>query len=276
MNIKRVLTALIGFPIVTLALVFGNCYIIDIAMAIVTSMAFYEYSHCINLKYKMIKWIGYLCCIFMAFLHIIPSEVYIGAIIVGLPTILLLLFLHIILTNMKIEFKDIAMSFIGVCYIIGFTVFIPVLYGSSGNSDLQNGKILIWYLLLSTWGTDIMAYLIGKHFGKHKFSKVSPNKTIEGCVAGTLGAIIVCLIYTYFLKEFLNMEVYSYLSIIIISLILSIISQIGDFAASTIKRQFDIKDFSEIFPGHGGMIDRIDSVMFAAPYAYFIFIILLA
>ena len=60
------------------------------------------------------------------------------------------------------------------------------------------------------------------------------------------------------------------------SLILSIISQIGDFAASTIKRQFDIKDFSEIFPGHGGMIDRIDSVMFAAPYAYFIFIILLA
>ena len=209
-------------------------------------------------------------------MHIIPSEVYIGAIIVGLPTILLLLFLHIILTNMKIEFKDIAMSFIGICYIIGFTVFIPVLYGSSGNSDLQNGKILIWYLLLSTWGTDIMAYLIGKHFGKHKFSKVSPNKTIEGCVAGTLGAIIVCLIYTYFLKEFLNMEVYSYLSIIIISLILSIISQIGDFAASTIKRQFDIKDFSEIFPGHGGMIDRIDSVMFAAPYAYFIFIILLA
>ena len=118
MNIKRVLTALIGFPIVTLALVFGNSYIIDIAMAIVTAMAFYEYSHCINLKYKMIKWIGYLCCIFMAFLHIIPNEVYIGTIIIGIPTILLLLFMHIILTNMKIEFKDIAMSFIGICYII--------------------------------------------------------------------------------------------------------------------------------------------------------------
>ncbi len=275
MNIKRIMTALIGFPIVLLALVFGNCYVIDIAMAIVTSMAFYEYAHCINLQYKMIKWIGYLCCILMAFLHIIPSEVYIGAIIIGLPTILLLLFLHVILTNMKISFKDIAMSFIGICYIIGFTVFIPVLYGNTGESSLQDGKILIWYLLLSSWGTDIMAYLIGKHFGKHKFSKVSPNKTIEGCVAGTLGAIIACLIYTYLLKQFGNVEVYSYITITIISFILSVIGQIGDFAASAIKRQFDIKDFSEIFPGHGGMIDRIDSVMFAAPYAYFIFIILL-
>ena len=120
-----------------------------------------------------------------------------------------------------------------------------------------------------------MAYLVGKHFGKHKFSKVSPNKTIEGCVAGTLGAIISCLVYTFILKQFLNVEVYSYITIAIVALVLSIIGQLGDFAASTIKRQFDIKDFSEIFPGHGGMIDRIDSVMFAAPYAYFIFAILL-
>ena len=246
MNIKRIMTALIGLPIVFLGLVFGNKYIVDFAMAIVAIMAFYEYDHCVKKEFKVISWMGYALCILIAFLHIIPANVYIGAIIIGIPTMLLLLFSHIVFTNMKINFKDIAMSFIGILYVVGLTVFIPVLYGNSENSDLLNGKFLIWYLLLSSWGTDIMAYLVGKHFGKHKFSKVSPNKTIEGCVAGTLGALV-----------------------------LSIIGQLGDFAASTIKRQFDIKDFSEIFPGHGGMIDRIDSVMFAAPYAYFIFAILL-
>lgn len=275
MNIKRIMTALIGLPIVFLGLVFGNKYIVDFAMAIVAIMAFYEYDHCVKKEYKVISWMGYALCILIAFLHIIPANLYIGAIIIGIPTMLLLLFSHIVFTNMKINFKDIAMSFIGILYVVGLTVFIPVLYGNSGNSDLLNGKFLIWYLLLSSWGTDIMAYLVGKHFGKHKFSKVSPNKTIEGCVAGTIGAIISCLVYTFILKQFLNVEVYSYITIAIVALVLSIIGQLGDFAASTIKRQFDIKDFSEIFPGHGGMIDRIDSVMFAAPYAYFIFAILL-
>lgn len=275
MNIKRILTAVIGLPIVFLGLVFGNKYIIDIAMAIVATMAFYEYDNCVKKEYKAISWIGYILCILIAFIHIIPIEYYIGAIIIGIPTILLLLFLHIIITDMKINFKDVAISFTGILYIIGFTVFIPVLYGNTGKIDMQNGKFLIWYLLLSSWGTDIMAYLVGKHFGKHKFSKVSPNKTIEGCVAGTIGAILSCLIYTFILNKVLHVEVYSYLTIAIIAFVLSIIGQIGDFAASTIKRQFDVKDFSEIFPGHGGMIDRIDSVIFAAPYAYFIFIILL-
>lgn len=272
MNIKRILTVLVGLPIVILVLIFGNCYVVDIAMAVVSAFAIYEFSKCVSKEVKNITWLGYVCCFLIAFIHVLPTEAFISAILIGLPTIMLILFLHIIVSNMKINFKDISISFMGICYIICFTVFIPVLYGNKGNSDLTNGKYLIWYLLLSSWGTDILAYIIGKNFGKHKFSKVSPNKTIEGCLAGTIGAIIACLLYTVFLNKVLNVVTYSYLIVAGVAFVLSIIGQIGDFAASTIKRNFDVKDFSELFPGHGGMIDRIDSLMFAAPYAYFILV----
>jgi phosphatidate cytidylyltransferase len=97
--------------------------------------------------------------------------------------------------------------------------------------------------------------------------KIGNKKSIEGCIAGTIGAVIVVLVYTYFINLYTNLE-YSYLYISIIGLILSIIGQIGDFAASAIKRYVDIKDYSNLIPGHGGMLDRIDSIMFIAPFAY--------
>ena len=110
----------------------------------------------------------------------------------------------------------------------------------------------------------------GKKFGKHKFSKVSPKKSIEGCICGTVGALICILIYTYIANKYWGMN-YSYLLISIIGIILSIVGQMGDFAASSIKRTVDIKDFSNLIPGHGGMLDRIDSLIFLAPFAYALF-----
>lgn len=186
---------------------------------------------------------------------------------IGVPILLLVLFLHVIISDMKITFKDIAFTLIGILYLLTFLVFLPLLFGIEGDIS---GKYLIWYVLFSAWGTDVFAYTIGKRIGKTKFSKVSPNKSIEGCVAGTLGAIISCLIYTFAINTICGFGI-SYLVVGIISLILSIIGQVGDFSASVIKRYFEVKDFSNLFPGHGGMIDRIDSVMFIAPFAYILF-----
>ena len=134
---------------------------------------------------------------------------------------------------------------------------------------MPNGKILIWYVFISAWGTDIFAYCIGIKFGKHTFSKISPNKSIEGCVAGTVGAVICMLIYTFICNTVWNMNI-NYILISVIGIILSLVGQIGDFAASSIKRYTGIKDFSNLIPGHGGMLDRIDSVIFIAPFAYFL------
>lgn len=268
MDLKRISSALIGFPAVVAILVFANQYIVDIVISIVAIIAMHEFYNAVAKESKPIRWIGYLACISIAFIHIIPLVLtleYIKLLVtLIIPIIVLILFLHVIISNMKINFKDIAYTLFGILYVALFIMFLAAIRG------MENGKILIWYVFFAAWATDVFAYFVGKYLGKHKFSEISPKKTIEGCIGGTLGAIIVVIIYTYCINKFLNFE-YSYIYVSITTCILSIISQIGDFAASTIKRYVNVKDYSELIPGHGGMLDRIDSLLFIAPFAYALF-----
>lgn len=263
-SVKRILSGLLGFPVVAAVLILGNKYIIDIALVIIAIISMYEYMKCVEEKFKPVKFIGYLCAIFPAFLHIISAEMiskYIAFVILSLAIIL---FLIVIIRDMKTNFIDISLTFFGVIYIVGCISFLSLVYG------IENvGKYYIWYIFIASWGCDIFAYLIGMKFGKHKFSKISPKKSIEGCVAGTLGGVILVMLYTIFLNNVFSMNI-NYIYIGIIGLILTIVGQIGDFAASSIKRYFEIKDFSNLIPGHGGMLDRIDSVILIAPYAYYL------
>ena len=210
---------------------------------------------------------GYASCISIAFVHIIPVE-HLRVVVTTLPpAFLLILFAQIIATDMKTSFKDICYTFFGIFYVVFFMMFIAFIDG------MPNGNILIWYALFAAWGTDIFAFFVGKAIGKHKFSKVSPKKSIEGCIGGTIGAVTMMLIYTYVANTFWGMQ-YSYWFIIGMGIILSLVGQIGDFAASSIKRFVYIKDYSNLIPGHGGMLDRIDSLLFLAPFAYALFTLL--
>lgn len=267
MDVKRYITALIGFPIVACALVFGNKYVIDALFAIVAAFALYEYNNALKLKAKPVLWLGYLFCALIAFIHIIPTEYLVSIIGILIPTTILILFLHTIITNNKINITDIALTFFGICYVVLFLMFMPLLMGS------ENGKLLVWYILFAAWGTDTCAYIIGCKFGKHKFSEISPKKSIEGCIGGTLGSLIFVIGYTIFLNMQFNMEI-NYIAITVIGIILSLVGQVGDFSASAIKRYVGIKDYSNLFPGHGGMLDRIDSVIFIAPFAYFLLMLI--
>ena len=294
MNTKRVLTGLIGFPLVILLFVFGNKYIIDVFAALIACLAIHEYFKACSKEVKNLSWIGYILAIGIAFIHIVNTKIALMSLSVLIPIVLLLLFLHIIVSDMKISLKDVAFSALGIFYVISFILFIPMIYGIGDTTKLGflnensfadtiinfykntevSGKYLIWYLIFASWGSDTFAYTVGKHFGKHKFSKVSPNKTIEGCVAGVVGAVLLSIIYTIVLNNNLDFGI-NYLKIGIAAAVFCIIGQIGDFAASTIKRHFDIKDFSNLFPGHGGMLDRIDSVLFIAPFAFCVFTFIL-
>lgn len=272
MNIKRILTAIIGFPVVVAVLILSNKYVIDIVVAGVALIGMHEYIKCASNKdIKIIKWISYLSVLGIAFIHFIPAILYTNILLFCIPILLLILFFNVIVTDMKITFKDIAFTLLGIVYIFAFLAFLPAIFGIEGDIS---GKILIWYVFWTAWGTDVFAYTIGKKFGKTKFSKVSPNKSVEGCIAGTIGAVIVSLLYTVALNMIGGFEI-SYLLIGIASIVLSIVGQIGDFSASVIKRYFEVKDFSNLFPGHGGMLDRIDSVMFIAPFAYMLFVLIL-
>ena len=264
-DIKRITSALLGFPLVVLVLTLGNKYIVDVFLAIIAAIAMQEYLNAISKDSKPIRWIGYISCILITLIHIGPEKL--DSLVIEkfnmliIPILLLILFTTIIVTDMKINFKDISYTLFGIIYVITCISFIAQIRG------MENGRYLVWFAIIAAWGTDTFAYIIGKRFGKHKFSKVSPKKSIEGCIAGILGAVIIALIYTVAINSIFEVQ-YSYVFIGIITAILSIAGQLGDFAASSIKRYVDIKDYSNLIPGHGGMLDRIDSLMFLAPFAY--------
>ena len=221
----------------------------------------HEYFNSFKGKANPIIWIGYVLSALIAFIHIVPVENIIQILGVLVPVTILIMFVQVILTNNKTTIKDISITLFGIFYIAVFLMFIPLIRGS------ENGRILIWYVMFAAWMTDTFAYLIGMKFGKHKFSQISPKKSIEGSIAGTVGATIVILIYTYVCNTLWGLNM-SYAYITFVAIILSIIGQIGDLAASSIKRYVGIKDFSNLIPGHGGMLDRFDSVIFIAPFAY--------
>lgn len=257
MDMKRIISGAILLAIVAIILILGNTTVLNIAISIVALLAINEYFNVFEGKNNVDRWIGNILAILIAFLDVIPMEI----LLIVFPTVIVLLFLKVIITQMKTNFIDIAISGFGIFYIIGFIVFIPLLFGEF------YGKFLIWYVAISAWGTDTFAYWIGSRFGKHKLTPISPKKSIEGSIGGVVGTVILSLIYTYFINKFGDLSI-SYLAITGIVILLSILGQIGDLAASSIKRYIGIKDFGKLIPGHGGMLDRIDSILFIAPFAY--------
>lgn len=267
MDFKRVLTALIGLPAVILAIIFGNQYAIGIGILIVSIISMHEYFGVIKKVSRPIEWVAYLSNMFIVGAIYLDTNTLIQTVLLSIPFIMLTLFLQVIVTAMKTTFKDVAYTLTGILYIPFFLMFLEFI------RCMDNGKVLVGYTLVIAWSTDIFAYLIGKKFGKHKFSKISPKKSIEGAIAGIVGSILITIIYTCIVKRFCQME-YSYLFIAIISFGLSILSQIGDFVASSIKRFVDTKDYGNLLPGHGGMLDRVDSLLFILPFTYIVFLIL--
>lgn len=129
---------------------------------------------------------------------------------------------------------------------------------------LEMGILYVWLIFIGAWGSDTCAYCVGKLCGKHKMpSELSPNKTIEGCVGGILGAALIGFLFAlaFFPSSY-------WWKFAVIAGVSSVISQIGDLTASAIKRNHDIKDYGKLIPGHGGILDRFDSIIFIAPIVY--------
>lgn len=266
MDYKRITSGfIIGLALCVILLSPSNI-ITGILFMIVAIYAMKEYLNAISKVCKPVRWVAYASCAIVGTINLIPDMYITKFLLLSIPTLLIILFCHVIGTDMKISFKDIAYTFFGICYVSVFLMFLTLI------DKAESGKFLLGYVFISAWGTDTMAYVIGRKYGKHKFSKVSPKKSIEGCIGGTLGALAISLIYTLIVNQ-VCMLGFSYLRMSLITIVLSLIGQIGDFSASTIKRYVDIKDYSNLIPGHGGMLDRIDSVLFIAPFAYLLLVI---
>ena len=141
---------------------------------------------------------------------------------------------------------------------------------------LEQGAFLVWLVFLCSWGSDTCAYCVGMLIGKHKMApKLSPKKSIEGAVGGVVGAALLSALYAVIMGAVFSGTELSTVQYALIGAVGSVISQVGDLAASAIKRNHDVKDYGKLIPGHGGILDRFDSVIFTAPIIYYMAMILM-
>ncbi len=273
-TIKRTITGVIALPILAVILIFANTIVMDIFTAIIACISMYEYFHCFKStdKGNPSQYLGYIWCTLIAFTHFVDDRLLTNILVAVIPISLVILFAELVLAKGKKTIKDIGITMIGICYIPMMLIYLSLVRNMELDDGL-NGRILIWFVLIASWGSDVFAYFIGRHFGKHKLTKISPNKTVEGAVAGVVGAILLGIIFAVLCNTLWGVGI-NYLLIGCIMALLSIVGQIGDLAASSIKRYCEIKDFSELIPGHGGMLDRIDSIIFVLPFAFIFFSIL--
>lgn len=170
----------------------------------------------------------------------------------------ILLLIHTVVVKNSFTFDDAAFAILGALYVgIGFLYLIE-----TRDADLA----FLVYALLVVWFTDSGAYFTGRKFGRHKlWPEISPNKTVEGFVGGILYAIAIALIFDAFVG--LGHPI---VLIIIVTIIASIFGQMGDLVESALKRHFNVKDSGKILPGHGGILDRFDSILFVMPLLHFL------
>ena len=245
----RVLSAIVGLALLVFIISRGDI-LLATSILLVSLMGLREFYRALNnIGLKTVDLIGYLGA-----LGIYLSNAF-GIISIGLVFYLLTALLLIkLLFNKNLQVVDIAATLLGITYIPFFMFYIYKLDGSP----------YIWLVFIIAFGTDTFAYLVGNLFGKNKLCpEISPNKSREGAIGGVLGSLILTLIFGY-----IN-DIDSLGGLIILSVITSIISQMGDLIASRIKRLAKIKDYGFIMPGHGGVLDRFDSIIFSAPLIYY-------
>lgn len=246
---KRVLTAVIGIFLLLFVVNRGGV-LLSTSILIISLIGILELYHALEcIEIKPIYSIGLLSTIAI-YLSTLTTLINLDLII----TAIIILILIIYLFSSKYDLKDIGLTFLSIIY-IPFLLF-HIYY--------LDGTPYIWLVFIVAFGTDTFAYLVGSLFGKHRlYEKVSPKKSIEGAVGGIVGSTVLVVIYS------INFNLEPIPLLVIMAIIASTVSQMGDLVASKIKRTAKIKDYGKIFLGHGGVMDRFDSIIFASPIIYY-------
>lgn len=176
----------------------------------------------------------------------------------------MLLLSYTVLLKNRFTFEDAGFIMLATVY-VGMGFFYLIKTRESGIDDID-GLMNIFYVLLVIWATDSGAYFFGRAFGKRKlWPMISPNKTVEGAIGGILIAVVVGVVFVV-----LTPFDHSMILVIGVTILVSIFGQIGDLVESAFKRHYGVKDSGDILPGHGGILDRLDSLLFVLPMLHFI------
>ena len=256
----RVLTAagiaLFGIPL----LIFSHLIIYSIALGVLSLMAIFELLRVLGLdKRYAVSAPAYLVALAMPlFAHSIfgiDSLKYIPILAGVLFAYLLYLAFLAVFNRGELKFDSIAEAFMGVAYVTSsFTALSIMRY-------MPYGAYIFGLVFVSAWVCDTFAYFTGRLFGKHKLAPaISPKKTVEGSIGGIFFTVLAFLLYGFIVDKAFSLEV-NYLVMALSGLLLSVVAQLGDLFASLIKRERGVKDYSNLLPGHGGIMDRFDSIL---------------
>lgn len=256
---KRCLTAVIFFILILPMFIWNDTIILNVTVAVFSGISAYEVFKITKIKSYFIFILNVAIAGIIPLLYSVLEE-YILIICIAY---IIILFIYFIINNNNITFITIAQVFFLEFYV---TVFFSSILSVR---NLENGGLYLFFLIfISAWITDIFAYFTGFLIGKHKLCPtISPKKTIEGSVGGIVFTVAAYIIYGFILKNNFVVNV-NYFTLITLGFLSSVISQIGDLSASLIKRYYNVKDYGKILPGHGGIMDRFDSVLFVAPLIY--------
>lgn len=248
--------------LITISTVIIGGNVLFASILIISLIGLTELYKTVNVNRSILGITGYLTNICFDLLILLNKEQFMMPLFIIFVLILMMIY---VFEFPKYETHQISMIFFGLFYV---AVMLSFVYKVRMLSD---GAILIWLIFIGAWGSDTCAYCVGKLIGKHKFlPKLSPNKSLEGCIGGVIGAALLGFLYAVIFKNHISSVVNLQLEYAVICGASSIISQLGDLAASAIKRNHNIKDYGRLIPGHGGILDRFDSIIFVAPIVYYL------
>lgn len=260
--LKRVITTIVALPLFIFVIWSGH---FTGVLALLSIWALNEIHEAFGNKNRVLYAINGLASLVFFFVLRVP----IGSdLTVFLFAYILINLIFMVFNHAKIKPTDVAINIFGFLYV---TIMFSAIYLVR---MAESGQYLVWLIFISAWGSDTCAYLVGVPLGKHKLPQklrsLSPKKSIQGCVGGIIGAGVIAVGYAIIANRFFEISEVDVLMFGIIGVVGALFSQIGDLASSAIKRSVGIKDFGRIFPGHGGVIDRFDSILFTGPIVYII------
>lgn len=264
--VKRVLSAIVMIACLIVLVYFGGP-IIWIFVAALCSIAQWELGKALGLTEekslkKKVLITGMIITAFMLSLCWLWD--YKMAVLLCPAVYLIILFAVYVFNYGKFSVKDVEEFIFIYMYISVFLAFVPVI-----RECFEEGRYLVWIALIPSIASDTFAYFVGSAIGKHRLAPVvSPKKSIEGSVGGVIGAALCMALYGWFMSTKVSVLPGFIVACALIGLVNGGVSQIGDLAASAIKREKGIKDYGNLIPGHGGVLDRIDSILYIAPVVY--------
>ena len=263
MFVTRLISGIVLVAVALLTICSGG-WILYGTLTIVSLIGMFELYRAVKVQKQgenLLAVVGYLGVILH---YILLSLGYSEYAMMNLIIVLIAMMFVYVFSYPKYHAEQVMAAFFGVVYV---GVMLSYIYQTR---MIRDGAFLVWLIFLCSWGCDTCAYCVGMLIGKHKMSPVlSPKRSVEGAVGGVVGAALLGAIYAAVVGSHLEAE-NPVITYAIICAVGALISMVGDLAASAIKRNHNIKDYGTLIPGHGGIMDRFDSVIFTAPVIYYL------